>query len=511
MLEKGGAAGASETPWGLTWADLLKSLRPVRAENERFDGIVRQIRDALNFGGVEHDRVVAGSAYGKQTMVRGDRKLDVFVVFETSFDPARYLDAHLKPVFDALVQSKGSPFVDVEDKGLAVHFIVDDVECRVFAAGVLNGGPKDLLLPAPSVLPPSSSSTSLMSDPSGSSSAIEFAPNGYGKGGASYITADERAVHIETTCALHRIDLIRLQCPLFKDMARVAKKWRSSCNFMRRSDAPGDYLIELLMLEAYHGAAHAVPSPDLYAAIFRRFLALVSSQSGTGSDVLAAADMPKSFLSWTTFYNQGAIDHCIAKGLLKLDNSRSELCSLVVVDPAVPFVNVAETVKDWGEIRKLARESLSHFQNTEIVEVLQTRLQTFSTGVEETLKSMQTRLDTLQWLEESPRRWSGVVQFKDPHMSGDAWAIVMEVELRRLKWRLNARCARSEGVGYNSVIDVSLQLMSKPLTRSIDVDVNFRNTTSQLVFDPNTDHVLVARRSEVIRNRDYNVQITIVA
>lgn len=486
MHAKDGVAGVTETPWGLKWADLLTSLRPTKNQNSLFQSIVEQVDVALRRAGLKPDRVIAGGAYGKQTLSRSENALDIFAVFEEQFQATNYLDAHLKPMMSALTVGERVPFVNVEERGLAVNFTVEGIKCRLMAAGVLQGGPKDLLL--------------------------DFKPRDARaiNGAQPCLSTEAREIHIETTCAVARMEFIRMQPPVYKDMVRVAKKWRDSSEFTTAAEAPGDYLMELVMLEAFQSAPASSPSPDFYATILRRFLATMSSQSGSGSDVVASSDMPKTMLTWTTFYNQGAIDYCIARGLLRMKEVDSELRSLCVVDPAVPFIDVASTVPDWGEIRKCARESLSHFQNTEMVEVLRNKLHSFSVSVEETLKSLRGKLSTLESIEASPRRWSGTVQFTELHISGDSWAPVLDLELRCLKWRINARRARSDNTGYSRVVDVSLQVL-EPLSRTIDVDVKFQTVSSQLVFGPNAEHVLVARRSEVLRNRDYVMQITVVA
>jgi hypothetical protein len=315
---------------------------------------------------------------------------------------------------------------------------------------------------------------------------------------------------LETTCGVLRVELIRGQCPLYKDMVRVAKKWRDGCEFMVAGGSLGDYLIELLMLEAFHGAPAATPSPDLYSAIFRRFLALVATQSGTGSDAVAADAMPRTFLTWSTFYNRATVDHCLAKGFLTVNNSGATLdgSALVVVDPAAPFVNIASTVTEWGELRAAARESLASFQATEMVEVLDVRLQTFSEKVSKTLGALTAKIEQLEEVERAPRRWSGTLQFRDAHVSSDAWTPVVEMELRCLRWILHARKPRMESTAYAQLVDVSLQVVGE-VTRQLDVDVSFRGAVVQLKFDGQTDHVLVARRSEVMRNRDYTLQVTV--
>lgn len=485
MVDKATASGVSETPWGQSWSDVLSSLRPVPAGDKLLSNIVARVDDALRFGGVEHVRVVAGGLFGKGTHSRGHSSLDLYAVRDQGFVPEDYFERHLKRLFDAISATKDSPFVHVEDRGLAVEFRTDGVECRLFAAGVLQGGPKDLLLQPVHVKSANGMTTNLSLDP--------------------------RDIHVETSCALLRVDLIRSQCPTYKDMVRVARKWRDSCDFMIKDGMPNDYLVELLMLEAFHASPAASPSPDYYCAIFRRFLALVTSQSGTGSDVVASEDTPRPFLSWTTFYNRGTIDHCIAKGLLTVNNTNIvEGSALVVVDPAVPFINVAETVKEWSELRAFARDSLSHFKSTEMVEVLEGRLKNFSEGVQKTLAMLTEKLEVLEALEHAPRRWAGVVQFKDAHLSSDAWVSVMETELRCLRWIVHARRPRADNTAYHQSVDVSLQAVGV-IPRQLDVDVSFRGQEIRLRFDETTDHVLIARKSEVMRNRDYQLQITVVS
>lgn len=455
------------------------------------------VDDALRAGGVSYVSLDAGGSFGKGTSLADESSLDLYAQFGPSFSPASYYDRYLQPMLDALSKAKGARFADLSDRGLAVHFSFEGVSVRLFAAGELLGGPKELLLME-----------------GRSRSGAERTPRqsvDEKSGDLGELSAvEERGVHVETTCALLRVRFIAMQSPLYKDMVRVAKKWRKECKFMSRENVPGDYLLELLMLEAYLGAPAVPPSSDVYATIFRRFLSLASAQSGSGSDVVADDAMPRLFLSWPVLYNQGAIDQSIARGLLRTEG-RGDRCSLVVVDPAVPFANVATTVADWGEMRSFARDSLSHFQNSELLEQLQIKLSALTEGMEEVITGMQRKLDHLQSLEESPRRWSGTIQFKEAHMNSENWSTVTEVQLRTITWRINARQARTDGVGYSKVIDISLQMLGKPLTRIIDVDVNFRTGTSNLVFDPNHDHVLIATKSEVIRNRDYPIQITIVA
>jgi hypothetical protein len=65
-------------------------------------------------------------------------------------------------------------------------------------------------------------------------------------------------------------------------------------------------------------------------------------------------------------------------------------------------------------------------------------------------------------------------------------------------------------MGYTQTVDLSLQVVG-PVPRQLDVDVNYRGVESRLKFDDSTDHVLIARRSEVVRNRDYTLQITVIS
>lgn len=497
MLDKAPSA-STETPWGQTWDSLFSSLRPSPTELNTFSSLVGTIDDALRAGGVSYVSLHTGGAVGKGTALSGESSLDVYAQFGAAFSPVSYYETHLQPMLDALSKAKGARFADLNDRGLAVHFSFEGVSVRLFAAGELHAGPKELLL----------------MDAKGRRVGAERTPGQStdGKIGelGEFPAAEERGIHVETTCALLRVGFMAMQSSLYKDMARVAKKWRTTSEFMSRENMPGDYLLELLMLEAFLGAPAAPPSPDAYATIFRRFLSLASAHSGTGSEVVADDAMPRSFLSWPVLYNQGSIEQSIARGLLKTGGS-GDRCCLVIVDPAVPFANVATTVADWGEMRVCARNSLAHFQNSELLEQLQTKLSTLTEGMDEIITTMQRKLEHLQSLEESPRRWSGVIQFKEIHMNGENWTAVTEVQLRTITWRVNARKARTEGAGgYGKMVDISLQMIGKPLARTIDVDVNFRTGTSNLVFDPTHDHVLISTKSEIIRNRDYPIQITII-
>ncbi len=151
-----------------------------------------------------------------------------------------------------------------------------------------------------------------------------------------------------------RAEFLAGQPPMFKDMVRVGKKWRDSCDFSMAVNAPGDYLLELIMLEAFQGAPAAASGPDHFSTVFRRFLSIFASRSGTGADLIGAADMPKTFLAWTTYYNQGAIDYCVAQRMLQPLRAAGDGRSLCVLDPTVPFVDVAGTIEDWTEVRNCA-------------------------------------------------------------------------------------------------------------------------------------------------------------
>eukprot|EP00177_Eucheuma_denticulatum_P001367 GFKZ01002482.1.p1 GENE.GFKZ01002482.1~~GFKZ01002482.1.p1 ORF type:complete len:522 (+),score=70.27 GFKZ01002482.1:99-1568(+) len=481
---------STETPWGLSWDDLLASLRPIPADLNTLTSITSAIDDALRQAHIPHTDLVIGGPFGKGTLRCKEQSLTLYAKFGPNFNPTDYFDAHLKPISTALASAKIARTANITHDGLALKFSFENVDVRIYAAGELYSGPKELLI---------------MDEPRASKgvrTSLRFADT------EGYPRLQARAVHVETSCALLRIAFIHMQSDMYKDMVRVAKKWRDGCEFMQTADIPGDYLIELLMLEAVQGAPVAETGPDLYAGVFRRFLSLVGMQSGNGSDVLADDSMPRSFLTWTTFYNAGAIEQGMVLGLLQ---PAQQGCPLVVVDPAVPFVNVARTVGDWGELRKSARDSLGKFQNSELLEQLQVKLNSLTEDMAEMLDAMKRKIEDLEAVGDSPRRWSGNVQFRDQHMKGDSWASVIEVELRTVTWRVNARRARSEGVGYTTKVDISLQMLGKPLTRTIDVDVNFRGGISHLVFGPDKDHVLITTNSEVIRNRDYQMQITIVA
>lgn len=461
-------APQAETPWALTWVDLLSELRPKPEELNRLSSMVANIHDLLTNCSVSYSDVVIGHSFGHSTMLAGHRELYLYVMFD-EFHPETYFDSHLNLIMEALKQY--SP----KQNGLSAQFVSENIDIRVFAAGTLYMGPTELLLTRPK-------------------EKSEW--------------QDVRAVHIETTCAVLRARFMKAQSELFHDMCRVAKKWRASTDFLAAEDTPGDYLLELIMLHCVQAAPIMEVGDKLYSFIYRRFLTVLSGNATT-SNVLPLDSAPRTFFSWEVYYPRSVLDESIARGLLEV--GRTDLCSFVIVDPAVPFLNVARTVPDWGEMRHAARESLANFQSKELLESLQLRLVALSQGMTETVERLQEKIEALEVVELSPRRWSGNVQFTEAHINTDGWVLVMEIELRTIVWRLNARKARIENSGYGTVIDVSLQQMGKRLTRSFDVDVNFRSGISNLTFDDKVNHVLITKRSEVVRNRDYPLQITIVA
>lgn len=493
-------AGVSETPWGLPWAALFTSLRPTRSHMQFIDSIIEQIRLALARANIEPDRFLAGGPAGRGTQSAGDMTLELYAVFSEGFQARTYVDAYLQPFIAALKLDSKAPFSNIEENGLSVLFHVSGVDVRLFAAGELYAGAKELLLP-----PSTDANTVLLSaSPSNAPEKPEIA------GGGANAILSVREVHVQTTCAVMRTEFLAMQPRMYKDMVRVARKWRDSLKYTRTDSVPCDLLLELVMLEAFQGAPAARASADAYAAVFRRFLALLASQSAADGALAGAVDQPATFLAWTTLYNRGAIDHCVAHRMLHNHRGDAHLC---VLDPAAPFIDVADTVADWTETRRFARDSLVHFQNTELVEALQAKLNHFSVSVEETLNLMRERIENLQNVEASPRRWSGNIQFNEVHLSTETWSRVFELELRCLKWRINVRRARSDTTGYARTADVSLQIigLKERLRRTIDVDVHFQGHTAQLVYGPECDHVLIAKRSEILRNRDYAMQITIVA
>lgn len=499
MHSNGTVVGVAETPWGTSWADLLPSLRPSRNHTALVESVAEQVSIALQRAELNLERMVLGGPCGRGTQSAGDMSVELYALFD-NFDAPNYVESYLEPMFSALGGvTDRNPFTNIEKDGLSINFSSAGISVRLFAAGVLYGGAKDLLLPEiPDAI-----------------SEEERPKKKKGSGGTGTGLMKPRDVHVQTSCAVVRAEFLAGQPPMFKDMVRVGKKWKDSCDFESKANAPGDYLLELVMLEAFQGAPASRPSADTYSTIFRRFLSIMACQAGAGADLAGASDMPKTFISWTTYYNQGAVDYCIAQRMLTPPTVPGDGRALCVLDPTVPFVDVAGSVGDWGEIRRHARDSLAHFQNSEMVEVLQKKLEHFSVSVDETLKGMKTKLAALEKVEASPRRWSGTIQFNDVQMSSEQWTPVHDIELRCMTWRINVRQARSDTTGYSRTVDVSLQVVSlereEKLPRTIDVDVTFQGKLSQLVFGPTADHVLFARRSEVIRNRAFPVQVTIVA
>lgn len=478
MLDDQGPPGISpETPWGLSWDQLIKSLRPSQAQINRLIHLTDHIRKALSTIRPAPDRIVPGGAFGAGTLSASDLSLHLYAVFEP-FDPAKYFDTHLKSINDALTDLKPRPS-SIRQNGLAVTCVIDDIPVSVYAAADFPCGPAQLLEIAHA--PPPSS------------------------------TIEARTVHLETTCAILRSAALRIQPQLFKDMVRVVTKWLSGVEFLSSTDVPNHYLVQLLVLQAVRSTSTRKPSPELYSSVMRTFLSLASSSSTTKDPIIADSSMPATFLWWPFYYDRHLVDWCIAKMLMTPSPDKSASSPLVIVDIAAPFVNVADSLRDWSEFRRASRDALRLFEHRDTIQKLQDRLKTVTDGFEETMKTLKGKVDELELLEQSPRRWSGSVQFTEQHMNSDQWCTVMEVRLRTILWRVNARRARVENVGYSTMIDLTLQMLGPAPSHSIDVDVMFRSSTAYLLFDKNTDHAFLQKRSEVVRNRDYPLQITVIA
>lgn len=475
--DQGSSGGSPETPWGLSWEQLIESLRPTQAQINQLISLTDLIRKALSTMRPAPDRIVPGGAFGAGTMSTSDLSLQLYAVF-VSFDPVNYFETHLKYINEALSNVKPRPS-SIRQNGLAVTCVIDDVPISVFAATDFPCGPAQLL-DIPLAPPPSS-------------------------------TTEARAVHLETTCEILRSAALRIQPQLFKDMVRVAVKWMSGVEFLSSSDVPSHYLIQLLMLQAVRTASTRKPSPELYSSVMRMFFSLASSSSTTKDPIISDSTMPGSFLWWPFYYDRHLVDWCIANFLMTVSSEKSVSSPLVIVDIAAPFVNIVNSLPDWSEFRRASRDALRLFEHRDTIQKLQDRLKTVTDGFQETMNALQGKVDQLQLVEQSPRRWSGSIQFTEQHMNSDQWSTVMEVTLRTIVWRVNARRARVDNVGYGAMIDLSLQMIGPPPPRNIDVDVVFRSSTVYIVFDKNSDHVFLQKRSEVIRNRDYPLQITVVA
>lgn len=469
------SAVKSETPWGTNWADLLSSMRPTSAEKSRINAIITQIEDALKAANLSPSRLEITGAYGKGTLSSGNLSVELIAVYD-DFKGSDYFDVHLQPLTDAINKIRPKPG-SVTQRGYFVHFALDDIPIAFAAGSDLPAGPA--LLALTKYTAPSAESTVM-----------------------------DHAVQVATSCAVLRTAALRSQPQLFKDMVRVARKWLATCDFMSAADIPGEYLIELLMLACVRAAPIEKPGPRLYSRIMRAFLGLLSAPGATDIPGVPDGGLPPTFLWWPIFYDRAVVDWCLARGVLQ--PGKGDTCPMVVVDPAAPFENVALTLADWSEIRRAAREARPLFEARDALEGLQERVQTLTETIQETVAELEVRVAKLQRLEEAPRRWTGTVSFSETHMNNESWTKVIEVGLRDLKWRVNARRARSEGMGYSAIVDVSLQLVGTTLTKSMDVDVSFRSSTANLVFDKDNDHVFFAKRSEITRNREYTLQITVV-
>lgn len=466
----------SETPWGLSWKALLSSLRPTPAELSHLDGIVKVIHDALKTADINLARLEVGGDHGTGTMMSGSSSLQLYAIFN-SFNPYDYFQTHLQPLTDAISEIHPRPS-SITQRGLSVTGVIDDVPFSLFACTDLYVGPAQL--------------ATIPSTPSVSS------------------PTDARNVHLQTSCSVLRSSMLRTQPLLYKDMVRVAQKWISTTDIVSDMDKPSSYLLQLLMLAAVRSAPVQHPSPELYDNIMRKFYTLIGTSCLSGEGIVADASMSSMFLWWPFFYDRHVVDWCISISLLQ-SCERESSCPLIIVDIAAPFVNVARSLPNWSELRRVAREAMVMFEKKDVIQTLEDRMQSITDRFKDSVDMLQNQLTELQVIEEAPRRWTGIIQFTESHMNSDKWTSVIEVTLRNCVWRVNVRRSRTEGIGYSTMVDLSLQKLGVPLTRTLDVDVTFRTTTSYLAFDEDNDHAFLQKRSEVIRSRDYPLQITVIA
>lgn len=545
-IARDGGNKSNETPFGVSWHDLIQSLRPSSDDERRLNKIKDTVYNALSSDeGVKPDKLEIGGAYGSGTLSRNHLNLQLYAVYENDrFYPDNYIDEHLEKMTKIIKQLNPQP-QSIVQKGFAVTFVVDDIPTSLYAAGELYAGPAQLVY---------------------SSNYIQRDLNYERK----YVNeTDSRTVYSDTTVALLRSQVLRTQSMVYKDMVRVVRKWMNEQSELNSiHNRPGELLIHLLVLAAVRSSTlmfkpltpskfnnfnnnnlnkpfkpyyniedkienkkkamkiindrkvnnesiDAKLSIDTYKDIFRKFFHISSVSDTQHGDIIYSDSTPSSmsslFLWWPILYDRPLLDYCIATGQLKLSNDNSNN-KLLIIDIVVPFINVSNTLKDWSVFRTLARQMAIQIERKNTIQTLQDKLQGLTQGFQESIQTLTLQIQNLQFIENSPRRFIGTIQFSESHMNSEHWVKVMDIKLRTITWRINARKAKADGVGYNSIIDLALQMVDgkETLNRPLDVDVIFRTTTIYLTFDKDNDHVFMQKRSEVIRNRDYNLQVTVV-
>lgn len=521
----------SQTPWGQSWADLIRTLRPSPHDDTRIAAICATIARALKSANLSPERYELGGPVGCDTHSRHHVSVQVYAVYGPGhFHPADYLDLHLEPIYNAIVALDPQP-LDVTRRGLAVTFILDDIPVALYAAGELPAGPAQLAYQPPekplSITPQATTVDEPYSVKVATPQTVAITNPGADTG----ITMDERSVHADTTCAVLRAAVLKTQPTLFKDMVRIGRKWLND-QHLDPADRPSDYLLHLLMLAAVRSTPiGTVPppcasenndewngdvTPDTYRNILRRMLHIASLGEVHHGDTIYSDASPASasplFLWWPLLYDRPVIEHCMATWQLS-GGDRQSGCALCVVDLAAPWINVARTLGDWRAFREAARAAALALEQRSTVQTLQDRLRLLSEGFEESVGKLRSHIQSLQAIENAPRRWTGTINFTEAHLVSEKWISILEVNLRTYVWRVNVRRTRNEGMGYSTTVDLSLQMVSDAtqLTKTLDVDVVFRNNSIYLTFDKDSDHVFLQKRCDVVRNRDYPLQITVVA
>lgn len=290
---------------GLTWAQLAESLVPSHATQQRHEAIMNLVKAELAL--VKCEVVLAGSS-AQGTDVEGYKDIDLLVRFE-DFDPnniGKFID-----VVDKLMHMSSAlgPIKLKRDSMRMLKFELNDMHVDLLVGGIESDA--------------------------WPSSLIELEPRLRGNLRPTY-----------TMKTVQFVDEISKSCPYLRDVIRVAKRWRDhEIKHWENGARPKSFLITLLVVHA-HLTLNVLPTGNQSAAIESGFIAFLQA-------ILKCKEL------WQTWTDCGWFCQSVIPDDTKVQRP-------LLLDPADPSNNVADSVDKWDRLADVAGATLEKMEKERV-------------------------------------------------------------------------------------------------------------------------------------------------
>jgi len=138
-----------------------------------------------------------------------------------------------------------------------------------------------------------------------------------------------------------QVKFINEQCDEVKDVIKIVKQWRDSCDWKQTKWKPPSYLISLLVIRCHDSMmTHNSSSSNIRRSLLKNFVKLVLATSAGNK---SSSSVVK--LSWSRFYDTNDFN-------IEYSSNEDSDCPPIVQDPANPANNVAERPVSWIPFRK---------------------------------------------------------------------------------------------------------------------------------------------------------------